>query len=425
MKMEKLNKIRNWAFLLSLGFALTLPYGCKKSDDPAPTEVQTVNFGVLLDMTVSDPETGAASKAAIEFALSDLNSYAAAAGRNIRFTGTLADTRMDTTLAKGLLREMYSLGITMFVAGPSSSGELSAMAPFVEQNPVVVINTNSTSIGLNHAGSHIFRIITDDSCQAKAMIREAVAEGKKAIIPVVRNDIWGNSLVHAFTKGFLAEGGFVYPGATYGPAESSFTSLANTVNAQVTQAIATYGADKVAVLALTLGEIAGIMTAAAPLASAGLVKWYGCDGNVQLNTVTSDNTLAGFAFKTGFIAPIMGIGDAWSTPEFAALLSSKIALKTGFVPNVYALSAYDATYIMGLAYLVVGSADMTRITAMIPQICSNYDQMGLSRRLNASNDLNQADYIFWKVMHGPTGYYWDKFAQYMCMTDRFILRWPY
>ena len=167
MNMKKLNKIRNWAFLLSLGIALTLPYGCKKSEDPAPTEVQTVNFGVLLDMTVSDPETGAASKAAIEFALGDLNSYAASAGRNIRFTGTLADTRMDTTLAKDLLKEMYSLGITMFVAGPSSSGELSAMAPFVEQNPVVVINTNSTSIGLNHAGSHIFRIITNDSCQAR------------------------------------------------------------------------------------------------------------------------------------------------------------------------------------------------------------------------------------------------------------------
>jgi len=425
MNMKKLNKIWNYALLLLLGFALTLPYSCKKSEDPIPTEGQTVNFGVLLDMTVNDPETGAATQSAIQFALGDLNSYAVAAGRNVKFTGTLADTKMDTTLAKTLLKEMYSRGINMFVAGPSSSSELSAIAPFVEQNPVVVINTNSTSIGLNHAGSHIFRIITDDSFQAKALISEARAEGKKAIIPVVRNDIWGNSLMQAFTSGFLAEGGFVYPGVTYDPASTSFTSLANTVNAQVNQAIATYGADKVAVLALTLSEIAGIMTAAAPLESPGLVKWYGCDGNAQINTVISDNTLAEFAFKTGFISPIMGIGDAWSTPEFTALLSSKIALQTGFVPNVYALSAYDATYIMGLAYLAVGSADMTRITAMIPQVCSNYDQMGLPRRLNVSNDLNQADYIFWKVMHGPTGYYWDKFAQYMYMTDRFILRWPY
>ena len=148
----------------------------------------------------------------------------------------------------------------------------------------------------------------------------------------------------------------------------------NAVNLQVSQAIATYGTNNVAVLAMTYGEITGIMTAAIPFEPLGLVKWYGCDGNAQLKAVISDNTLAVFALKTRFIAPIMGLGDA--------------------------------TYIMGLAFLNVGSADMGRITEMIPLVCKSYAQMGISRKLNANNDLNEADYLFWKMLSCQNGYYW-------------------
>ena len=52
---------------------------------------------------------------------------------------------------------------------------------------------------------------------------------------------------------------------------------------------------------------------------------------------------------------------------------------------------------MGLAFLEVGSADMAKITAMIPLVCNNYAQMGIPRRLNANGDLAMADYVFWKV----------------------------
>ncbi len=420
--MKKKNRIWIYSLLVIMGFFLTLGNSCKKCDDPAPSGIQTVNFGALLDLTVYNPENGLATKAAIQFALDDLNSYAATAGRNVKFTCSFADTKLDTTEAKNLMKSMYAEGISMFVASPFSSGELKALTPFVNQNPIVVINASSTAVGMNHAGSHIFRIVTDDSFQAKALIRAAITEGVKAIIPVVRNDIWGNSLLQGFTSGFLAEGGFIYPGVVYNTSETAFTSLANTVNSQVTEAIATYGANNVAVLAMTYGEITGIMTAAIPFEPLGLVKWYGCDGNAQLKTVISDDALAAFALKTGFIAPMMGLGDALYTPVFAEQLSSKITSQTGVVPGVFALSAYDATYIMGLAFLNVGSADMGRITEMIPLVCRSYAQMGLSRQLNANNDLNQADYIFWKAFIGENGYYWDKFASWMSASDTFISR---
>ena len=87
------------------------------------------------------------------------------------------------------------------------------------------------------------------------------------------------------------------------------------------------------------------------------------------------------------------------------------------------LDAYNATCISCLAFLEVGSADMGRITEMIPLVCNSYAQMGISRKLNANNDLNEADYLFWKVFKGQNGYYWDKFATYMNVTDAFVYRW--
>jgi len=387
--------------------------GTESSDEP----MQTVTFKALLNINTED---GVAMKAAIELAIEDLNSYAAIAGRNITFTFSYADTRMETAEAESQLKSMHQQeGISMFVGGPFSSSELQAIAPFVKENPIALINSSSTAIGLNHAGSHIYRIITEDSFQAKALVRTVMTQGVKAIIPIVRNDIWGNSLLQAFATGFASEGGVVYPGVEYDPSETSYISLVARVNTQVNEAIATYGAAHVAVLALTFNEITGIMTGASTFQSLGAVKWYGCDGNSQLKEMVTDQAVAEFAVKTNFLAPMMAIGWTLYTPPFTTRLSSKIHSKTGIIPDIYALSAYDATFIMGLAYLQVGTADMEKINAMIPLISSTYDQMGISRQLNASGDLLQANYIFWNILQDENGYHWGGYRTYWYDIDVF------
>ncbi|MGE4434479.1 MAG: ABC transporter substrate-binding protein [Bacteroidales bacterium] len=416
----KNRKKRAWfyACIALLSIVLTGMYSCSNNDEPTLTE-ETVHFGALLNLSYDITTSGITNKAAIDFALSDLNTYAATAGRKVTFKCLYADTRMDTLEAKTQMEDMYAQGVRMFVAGPNSSSELIAIAPFVEKHPIALINSNSTSIGLNHAGSHIYRIITDDRFQAKGLIRTAFTQGVRVIIPIVRNDVWGNSLLNAFKGGFVAEGGLVYPGVEYDPSATSFVSLAAAVNEQVGEAIATHGASNVAVLALTYNEITGIMTAASSTDDLGSVQWFGCDGNAQLEGLVTDNTVAEFAIQTDFLAPLMGIGWTLYTPPFTELLSSRIAEKTGIIPDVYALSAYDATFIMGLAYLQVGKADMDKINDMIPLVCSTYDRMGISRQLNANGDLLQANYIFWRVARENAGFRWSEFATYWYDIDVF------
>ena len=414
-----MNAVRLFGFRIFTVFFLCLTLlfsGCRGSDSSATADRATVNFGALLDLSA---ENVLATKAAIELAIEDLRTYAATAGRDVSFAVSYADTRMEATEAQNQLEGMYAQGIRMFVGGPYSSDELQAIAPFVNQNPVALINSNSTAIGLNHAGSHIYRIITDDIFQAKALVRVATTQGVKAIIPIVRDDVWGNSLLQTFTSRFVSEGGIVYPGAMYVPSESSFTALVNNVNTQVEEAIAAYGGANVAVMALTFNEITGIMTEASTLETMGSVKWYGCDGNSQLKDMIADPIIAEFSIKIEFMAPMMAIGWALYVPPFTTQLASKIYEQTAIVPDIYALSAYDATFIMGLAYLQVGSADMDKINAMIPLICRTYDQMGIPRQLNENNDLLQANYVLWKIRQNEHGYYWEGYATYWYDLDVF------
>ncbi len=177
--------------MMLIGFALMFITSC--DDNSTNESAHIVNLGALLNLSAGNNVNALNSKVAIELAVKNLNIYAKTAGQDISFTCTFADTRMDTSEAKIQLNEMYKKGIKMFVGGPYSSSELQAIAPFVKQNSIALINSNSTAIGLNSAGSHIYRIITDDNFQAKALVRTIKTQDVKTVIPIVRNDI-GNSL---------------------------------------------------------------------------------------------------------------------------------------------------------------------------------------------------------------------------------------
>jgi hypothetical protein len=73
----------------------------------------------------------------------NINSYAAIAGRNIKFTCSIADTKSDTSEAKNQMEIMYSKGIRMFGetthimgqscldAGSTDMGKIIAIIPLV------------------------------------------------------------------------------------------------------------------------------------------------------------------------------------------------------------------------------------------------------------------------------------------------------
>jgi ABC-type branched-subunit amino acid transport system substrate-binding protein len=95
----------------------------------------------------------------------------------------------------------------------------------------------------------------------------------------------------------------------------------------------------------------------------------------------------------------------------------KISELSGIYPDTYSLNSYDAVQILGQAYDIVQSYNTELIRNVLPTVCSTYNYVGLSRKLNSSGDLETANYIFWTIKPGMGKYYWETYATYVAEGD--------
>jgi branched-chain amino acid transport system substrate-binding protein len=405
-----------------LAFMIIFAASCKKENSNYIQVNNTVMLGAILDLTGDYSEEGKAGKAAIELAIDTLNQRYISIGSSLRFTCTFTDTHLDTVLTLDAARNMYAQGIRLLVAGPNNSAGLKSIQSFVNQNQMLALTCFSSSPSLAVNDDYIFRLITDDNVQGQALVKMMEYDTIHALIPIWREDTYGTGLYQTVKQKFQEQGGTVMQGISYNTSDTSYLELVQQVAPQVTSAIGTFGASHVAVILISYQEAAGFLGAAAVKNDLSLVKWYGCDANVQKASVTSDSAAASFARSVRFLAPIMGIGTADKLPATAQNLSDKIFFKTGLHPDAYALTAYDAVQIYGLAYDIVRSYSSKLIKTVLPSVCESYNYLGISRKLNPAGDLSTANYIFWNVVRVQSGFGWDTFATYMADGDYILIR---
>jgi len=395
---------------------------CKKDDNtPAPASIE-IKLGAILDLTGDYSESGLTGKAAIELALENLNERYASVSSPLWFSATYTDTHMDTNLTLEAAKAMYADGIRLLVAGPGNSTELKSIKPYLDANKMLALTCFSSSPSLAVPDDYVFRLITDDNVQGQALVKMMAYDGIKALIPIWREDTYGTGLYQTLMQKFEAQGGTVLNGISYQAGAVNYQEMIGQIAAQANAAIANYGASKVAVILITYQEAVDFMKAAAAENDLSLIKWYGCDANVQKAALTADPVAASFAKTVRFLAPIMGIGTAGQFPASAQDLSDQILARTGLQPDAYALTAYDAVQIYGLAYDLVQSYDASRIKTILPAVCESYNYLGISRKLNAAGDLAKANYIFWTVNAIPGGFAWDSYATYMATGDNIMIK---
>lgn len=411
-------------FALWIAMALLIS-ACKKSDpDPVPTGTE-VRMGAILDLSGDYSEEGMNGKAAIELALTDLNMMHQKAGSGIRFTVSYTDTHLDTALTLQAAKNFYDQGIRWLVAGPNNSAGLNAIKSYVDQQQMISLSCFSSSPALSLPGDNIYRLITDDNVQGKALVRMMLYDSLKALVVVWRDDTYGNGLYHVVKEQLTATGVTVYDGVHYNPANTDFTGMMQQLSGVVEQAVAVYGANYTGVLLISYQEAAGFLHAAgARKSELASVKWYGCDANAQKGSVTSDPEAASFASTVRFLAPIMAIGKAESLPPSAMVLSARISEITGSTPDAYALSAYDAVMIFGQCYNLLRKTEVEAVKSILPNICAAYNALGIQRTLNEAGDLATANYIFWTVGPLPGGYTWESYATWMASCDEIRLKDP-
>jgi branched-chain amino acid transport system substrate-binding protein len=130
--------------------------------------VPTISVAGLFSLTGNWSSLGKTSTAALKIASDDINYYLSAKNAPFRINVLVADTKLDTTIAKNLFTQAKAAGISL-VIGPQSSAELAALKPLIDASQVLVVSQSSTAGSLAVAGDNIFRFCPSDKIEGAAV----------------------------------------------------------------------------------------------------------------------------------------------------------------------------------------------------------------------------------------------------------------
>ena len=378
----------------------------------------TIKIGALLPLTGDLQSYGQRASAAIEYAVQEMNDYLAQHNASFRLELVVENTETKPDIAVQKMNTLVAQGVK-FVVGPMTSAEVKKVKQIADQNKVLVISPSSTAIELAIPGDYIYRFCPADDVQSKVIGKLAEDLGIKAVVIVNRADTWGQGLMNATKNVLESKGVEVYKVHPYDPEAKPFSQIASDLNNEVQELVNEYGRDKVAVVAISFGEIADLFQIAQNYPILSQVLWIGSDGTAKLDEITTNPDAADFAVKTLFINPIFSPAPT----SVADKVAQYVKQKTGSEPDAYALAAHDAVVAIALAimqapqdYLNNPDKLVDFVKQKIPEIVSSDEFAKLSATgkftLNEAGDRATADYDLWIVQEQNGQYQWVKVGTY-------------
>ena len=139
--------------------------------------------------------------------------------------------------------------------------------------------------------------------------------------------------------------------------------------------------------------------------------WYGSDGVALSAALTGDSSAAGFAASVGYPNPIFGLPDAlrnrWQP------ISDEIEARTGITTDAFALSAYDALFVVNLALQYPKPLkNFDRFKAEFIEEADHYHGVTGSTALDVAGDRETGDFDFWAVRLRNGNYTWVRVGTY-------------
>ena len=372
-----------------------------------------ISIGLLTPRTGDIASFGEENLASIRLGVVDFNKHLEGMGApwNLRIVEKDTATDPDTALEK--LKELDAEGIEI-VIGPATSANVERIKGYADSNNILLVSTGSTSPKLAYPGDNVFRLVPDDNKQGTALAELIQSEGIDVLVPVWRNDLWGNGLKAVVADSFVEKGGQVDDGIRYDP-ESLDTSTVSTVTSQLAGIVQGYvddanvGADNVAVLFVGFDEILEFLKEASDHDVLDDVRWFGSDANTKQQLLIDDSTALDFSTRVQFIS----LQFTASKNE----IYDRVKADLGSDPSTFAYASYDAVWVIGLTMLDTQSTDALTIKGKLPEIAGSYTGAIGSTRLNAAGDLAQADYDIWGIRGGE----WKLLGKYTQSTDSVVL----
>ena len=390
-------KIRVVFGAIACGLVLALVGSARADRSDKSHSRRVFKIGVLATLTGSGSSLGIDTVAALQIAEEQLQADATSQHGGYRFHFFVRDTQHDPSKALEAIKDLDRRGVQIII-GPQTSSEVAMIKPYADAHNILVISQGSTASSLAIPGDNIFRLCPNDMREAEAIVALMLYDGITNIVPLWRNDAGNNGLHDSVQARFQALGGTVASGFRYETTTTDFSAAASSIASQITNLVGG-GTDPstIAVYLAAFDEVVDVFHAAqlvgAPLST---TRWYGSDGVALSAALTGDAAAAGFAATVDYPNPIFGLPDSLQS-EWQPI-SDEIEARTGIKPDAFALSTYDALFVIQRALEDVG--DLKNFAAFKAAFVSEADAYtGItgSLALNSAGDRANGDFDFWAV----------------------------
>jgi branched-chain amino acid transport system substrate-binding protein len=392
--------------LLSLLFAFS---ACKK--EPGIPQPKYIKIGALLPLTGSGASPGESGKAAIDIALEEINSMIKDQQlKTPQFDVIIEDTQTDPDAALIAYRKLKSRGIKLII-GPFSSAVLQTLKPYANADGILLLSPGSVAASIAEPGDNIYRLIPNVVTQGQALNALLMDDNIEAIVPVIRDDIWGNELLKATTDFFSANNGTVIDPVKYQPGITDFEEVVSTLNQNVESALENYPADKIGVYLVGYGESIDILGKASHFDGLSQVKWYGNSAFAEDKNIVGQFETASFANERNLLCPTYGL-DPNARQKWEPLLV-KVKSAMGREPEIFAFTTYDALWLATQTYQITGpSAGIADLKATFEKQAGSYFGVTGWTTLNNAGDRATAMYDFWGIILINNQPEWKVLARY-------------
>jgi branched-chain amino acid transport system substrate-binding protein len=381
------------------------------SEQPPLHSHREFKIGVLASLTGSGNSLGQDTVAALQIATDQLDAEAKANQGGYRFHLFVRDTQQDPVKALAAIKDLDKRGVQIIV-GPQTSAEVAMIKPFADAHNILVISQGSTASSLAIAGDNIFRFCPNDKREAAAIVALMQHDGIHAIVPLWRNDAGNNGLHDSVKAAFENIGGTVTSGFQYQPTTTDFSAATASVASQI-QSLVTAGADpnSIAIYLAAFDEAVGVFHSAAANFTLSSARWYGSDGVALSAALTGDASASAFAASAYYPSPTFGLDDALQ--KLWQPVANAIEARTGIIPDAFALSAYDALFVVERALRVTGNLkDFSSFKSAFVDAANAYSGVTGSTALDTAGDRLSADFDFWAVRQVNGTFSWVRIGTY-------------
>ena len=363
----------------------------------APT-LGTITIGVLSDLSDGLSSEGLRVQAYSQQAAIDINAWlqnTSWAGK-VTFNVKVVDYAGSTTTIVQDFNSLSASGVQVIV-GPLSSGTTEAILSDANSAHVVLISPSSTSPALAIPNDYLFRTAPDDFYQGQADATMFASQGVKGLIIVYRDDTYGGGLFNYTSADFSSAGGsgVTVDAIPYSATATSFTNILPTINSDYNTLVAKYGANAVAIDAISFEEL-GYLLSEAQSAYPALLKtaqpWYSTDGT-QGDTALTNSTYGALVQDVRLTSTVFG----YTNSSKSLAICSDFATKPSLSCDSYALGGYDDVWIAALSILDCGANSGVCVQKVLPSVADSYFGATGWTGLNAAGDRNGGDFQIWSV----------------------------